>query len=107
VVLQCHTAWPTDVSKGRPDGQLHNVLKEEVMAVRPALLLVLVCGAGFTGSIIQSADAAAFICPDTVTSDTPKNTSTLGDLSSGTINLTAGNRVGKLVADHWAQGQLM
>jgi hypothetical protein len=76
-----------------------DVLKEEVMTVRPVLLLVLVCGAGFTGSIVRSADAAAFTCPDTVTSDAPRNTSPLSDLYSGATDLTAGNRLGELMAD--------
>ena len=52
------------------------------MAVRPILVLVLVCGAGLIGSIVRPADAAAFICPDTMTSDAPRNASLLSDLYS-------------------------
>ena len=77
----------------------NDVLKEDVMAVRPVLLLVLVCGAGLTGSIMRPADAAAFTCPETVTSDAPRNAPPLSDLYSGATDLTAGNRVGELVAD--------
>ncbi|MGF9763367.1 hypothetical protein AAII07_50370 [Microvirga sp. 0TCS3.31] len=69
------------------------------MAVRPVLLLVLVCGAGLMGLIVRPADAAAFTCPDTVTSDAPGNAPRLSDLSSGATDLTDGNRVGELVAD--------
>ena len=69
------------------------------MAVRPILVLVLVCGAGLIGSIVRPADAAAFICPDTVTSDAPRNAPPLSDLYSGANNLAAGNRVGELVAN--------
>jgi hypothetical protein len=76
-----------------------DVLKEEVMTVRVVVLLVLVCGAGLTGSIVRPADAAGFTCPDTVTSDAPRNASALSDLYSGATDLTAGNRVGELVAD--------
>jgi hypothetical protein len=76
-----------------------DVLEEEVMAVRPVLLLTLICGAGLTGSMVRPADAAAFTCPETVTSDAPKNASRLTDLYSGANNLTASNRVGELVTD--------
>ena len=69
------------------------------MAVRPILVLVLVCGAGLIGSIVRPADAAAFTCPDTVTSDAPRNAPPLSDLYSGANNLAGGNRVGELVAD--------
>ncbi|ANY77213.1 hypothetical protein BB934_02445 [Microvirga ossetica] len=69
------------------------------MAVRPILVLVLVCGAGLIGSIVRPADAAAFICPDTMTSDAPRNAPPLSDLYSGANNLAGGNRVGELVAD--------
>ncbi|ANY80903.1 hypothetical protein BB934_23945 [Microvirga ossetica] len=69
------------------------------MAVRPVLLLILVCGAGLIGSIVRPADAAAFTCPDTVTSDAPRNAPPLSDLYSGANNLAGGNRVGELVAD--------
>jgi hypothetical protein len=51
------------------------------MTVRLVLLLVLVCGAGLTGSIMQPADAAAFTCPETVTSDVLRNASPLSGLS--------------------------
>ena len=61
----------------------NDVLKEDVMAVRPVLLLVLVCGAGLTGSIMRPADAAAFTCPETVTSDAPRNAPPLSDLLLG------------------------
>jgi len=76
-----------------------DVLKEGVMAVRPILVLVLVCGAGLIGSIVRPADAAAFTCPDTVTSDAPRNAPPLSDLYSGANNLAAGNRVDELVAN--------
>jgi hypothetical protein len=56
---------------------------EEVMTVRSVLLLVLVCGAGLTGSITRPANAAAFTCPDTLTSDAPRNTSPPSGPSSG------------------------
>lgn len=69
------------------------------MNVRPVLLLVLVCGAGFTGSIIRPAGAAAFTCPETVTSAAPRNTAPLSDLYSGTNDLTASNRLSELMAD--------
>ena len=69
------------------------------MAVRPVLLLVLVCGAGLTGSIMRPADAATFTCPETVTSDAPGNASPLSGLFSGATDLTADNRVGELVAN--------
>ncbi len=77
----------------------NDVLKEEVMTVRLVLLLVLVCGAGLTGSIVRPADAAAFTCPGTMTSDAPRNAPPLSDLYSGATDLTADNRVGELVAD--------
>jgi hypothetical protein len=76
-----------------------DVLKEEVMTIRVVLLLVLVCGAGLTGSIMRPANAAGFTCPDTVTSDAPRNASPLSDLYSGATDLTAGNRLGELMAD--------
>jgi hypothetical protein len=72
---------------------------EEVMTVRSVLLLVLVCGAGLTGSITRPANAAAFTCPDTLTSDAPRNASPLSDLYSGATDLTAGNRLSELIAD--------
>ena len=77
----------------------NDVLKEEVMTVRPVLLLVLACGAGLTGSIMRPADAAAFTCPETVTSDAPRNASPLSDLYSGANDATAGNRLSELMAD--------
>jgi hypothetical protein len=76
-----------------------DVLEEEVMTVRLVLLLVLVWGAGLTDLIMRPADAAAFTCPDTVTSDTPRNASALSDLYSGANDATAGNRLGELMAD--------
>jgi hypothetical protein len=76
-----------------------DVLKEAVMAVRPVLLLVLICGAGLTGSIVRPADAVAFTCPETVTSDAPRNTSPPSGPYSGATDLTVGNRVTELVAD--------
>jgi hypothetical protein len=76
-----------------------DVLKEEVMTIRVVLLLVLVCGAGLTGSIMRPANAAGFTCPDTVTSDAPRNASPLSDLYSGATDLTAGNRLSELMAD--------
>ena len=63
------------------------------MALRPVLLLVLVCGAGLTGSIVRPAGAAAFTCPETMTSDVPRNAPPLSGLFSGATDLTAGNRV--------------
>jgi len=76
-----------------------DVLKEEMMTVRFVLLLVLVCAAGLIGSITRPADAAAFTCPDTLTSDAPRNASSLSDLYSGATDLTAGNRLSELMAD--------
>ena len=77
----------------------NNVLKEEVMIVRPVMLLVLACGAGLTGSIMRPADAAAFTCPDAVTSGAPRNASPLSDLYAGANDVTAGNRLSELMAD--------
>ena len=77
----------------------NDVLKEEVMTVRCGLLLVLVCGAGLTGSIVRPADAAAFTCPDTVTSDAPRNAPPLSDLYSGANDVTASNRLSEVMAD--------
>ena len=77
----------------------NDVLKEEVMTVRPVLLLVLACGAGLTGSIMRPADAAAFACPETVTTDAPKNAPPLSGLFSGANDPTAGNRLSELMAD--------
>jgi hypothetical protein len=76
-----------------------DVLKEEVMTVRPVLLLVLVCVSGFTGSSVRPANAAAFTCPETVTPDAPRNTSPPIGPSSGATDLTIGNRVTEIVAD--------
>ncbi|WP_201838544.1 glutelin [Microvirga zambiensis] len=68
------------------------------MTVRSVLLLVLACGAGLTGSLVRSAKAATFTCPETVTPDAPKIIPSLGDLHSGSPSLTAGDRIGELVA---------
>jgi hypothetical protein len=76
-----------------------DVLKGEVMAVRLVLLLLLVCGAGLTGPIVRPANAAGFTCPDTVTSDAPRNAPPPSDLYSGATDLTAGNRLGELMDD--------
>ncbi|MGO4525160.1 glutelin [Microvirga sp. 2MCAF35] len=43
--------------------------------------------------------AAAFTCPETVTTDAPRNTPSLSGLYSDATNPTAGPRVGELVAD--------
>ena len=69
------------------------------MTVRPVLLLVLVCGAGLTGSIMRPADAVTFTCPETVTSDVPRNAPSLSDLYPGATDLTAGNHLNELMAD--------
>ena len=69
------------------------------MTVRLGLLLVLVCGAGLIGSITRAADAAAFTCPETMTSDAPRNASPLSDLYSGANDVTASNRLSELMAD--------
>lgn len=69
------------------------------MTVRCGLLLVLVCGAGLIGSITRSADAAAFTYPETVTSDAPRNASSLSDLYSGANDVTASNRLGEVMAN--------
>ena len=69
------------------------------MTVRLVLLVVLVCGAGLTGSIMRPADAATFTCPETVTSDVPGDASPLSGLFSGATDLTASNRVSELVTD--------
>jgi hypothetical protein len=61
------------------------------MALRPVLLLALTCGAGLMGVIVRPADAIAFICPQTVAADAPKNAPVLSD--------TAESRIGDLVAD--------
>jgi len=61
------------------------------MVLKPVLLMVLACGAGLMGSVVRPADAAAFVCPETVTADAPKNASALSDLAE--------SRIGDLVAD--------
>lgn len=69
------------------------------MAVKQLLLLVLICGAGLTGSIIRPTHAAAFTCPDTVTSREPKTTSSLSALYAGADDVTASNRLSELMTD--------
>ena len=69
------------------------------MTAKHVLLLVLVCGAGLTASIVRPADAAAFTCPEAVTLDAPGNTPSVSGPFSGATDLTAGNRVSELVTD--------
>jgi hypothetical protein len=75
------------------------VLKEEAMTVKQALLLVLLCGAGLTDSIMSPANAATFTCPDAVTSDAPKTISSLSAPYAGATDVTASNRLNELMAD--------
>ena len=74
------------------------------MAARPVLLLILACGAGLTGLIVRPTAAAAFTCPETVTTNALRNTPSLSDLYPDATNLTAGTRVGELVADFRKNG---
>ena len=69
------------------------------MTIKHVLLLVLVCEVGLTGSVVRPADAAAFTCPESVTSDAPRNSPPLNALFSGATDLSAGNRVDELVTD--------
>ncbi|MBQ0819825.1 hypothetical protein HPT29_021265 [Microvirga terrae] len=74
------------------------------MTVRPVMLLILAYGAALTGLIVRPTAAAAFTCPETVTTDALRNTPLLSALPSDATNLTADTRVGELVADFRKNG---
>jgi hypothetical protein len=68
-----------------------------MMSVRMGLLVVLVSVAGFGSSLLASADAATFTCPDTLAIDKPG--ASLSNLYAGANDVTASNRLGELMAD--------
>ncbi len=70
-----------------------------MLAVRRLVLVALVSVAGFGSSFPASASAAGFTCPDTFATAIPGAAPLLPDLYSGADDITAGNRLGELLAD--------
>ena len=70
-----------------------------MMSVRQSLLVALVSVAGFGSSLMASAHAATFTCPDTMAADRPGAASSLSELYAGANDITARNRLGELMTD--------
>jgi hypothetical protein len=65
------------------------------------MVLRLALAASFSTALLVTATSAgaAFTCPEPVSSDAPGSTPAVADLFSGASDVTAGNRLGELVAD--------
>jgi hypothetical protein len=70
-----------------------------MMVVKQVVLVALVAVAGFESAFLAPAGAAGFTCPDTIATVMPGTAPSLPDLYSGADDITAGNRLGELMAD--------
>ncbi len=70
-----------------------------MVVVKRVVLVALVSAAGMGGALLTSTSAAGFACPDTTAAGVPGTAPSLPDLYSGANDITAGNRLGELLAD--------
>jgi hypothetical protein len=70
-----------------------------MVVVKRVVLVALVSAAGMGGALLTSTSAAGFACPDTTAAGVPGTAPSLPDLDSGANDITAGNRLGELLAD--------
>jgi hypothetical protein len=76
------------------------VTQERAMkVVKRVVLVALVSVAGLGGAFLAPAGAAGFACPDTTAAAMLGTAPSLPNLSSGADDVTAGNRLGELMAD--------
>jgi hypothetical protein len=81
------------------DDKPRQVTQERALMVVKRIVLVTFSVAEFGSAFLAPAGAAGFTCPDTIATAMPGTAPPLPDLYSGADDVTAGNRLGELMAD--------